>query len=91
MLLQRLDNLIYIRLGFCVFCFHRINFVRRFLKNAEKAFFFFIFIKTFQLRHNAGKESPHLAEILRFHIIQRRFGEIRHLLLRSRSVLKDQR
>ena len=75
--LQRLDNLIYIRLGFCVFRFHRINFVRRFLKNAEKAFFFFIFIKTFQLRHNAGKEIPHLAEILR---LSRRWRSIRYSL-----------
>ena len=88
MLLKRICDLFNIPLCLGIFVLHILNFRRLFLKESEESTFFFRF-KIFQFSDHICDQLTDFSQILHLHILQCCIGKICHLLLGSRSVLKD--
>ena len=88
MLFQSIRDLFHIHFRFGILILHILNLRRLLLKKAKKSPVLF-HIKILQLSDNTRNQIPHLAQILRLHILQRSIGKIRHLLLCPCSILQN--
>ena len=86
--LQLVDNLVHVRLGLVVARPKRLHLVDTALEEAEQPLLLGG-VEPAQLVDNAGDKIAHLAQIVRAHPLERRLGEIGHLLLRAGAVLHD--
>ena len=89
MIFQRFGNLVDIQFRLIIASFHLFHLVRRFLKHAEQAFFFFFIRReAFQLTDQIRHHFTDFTEIFCSDILQGRIGEIRNFLLGFSAVLQ---
>ena len=86
--LQLVHDLIHVRLGLVVARAKRLHLVDAALEEAEQPLLLGG-VEPAQLVDDAGDKIAHLAQIVRAHPLERRFGEIGHLFLRAGAVLHD--
>ena len=85
---QLVDDLVHVRLGLVVARAKRLHLVDAALEEAEQPLLLGG-VEPAQLVDDAGDKVAHLAQIVRAHPLERRLGEIGHLLLRAGAVLHD--
>ena len=79
-------NLVDIRLCLGILSFHGLDSARALLEDSKDALFLLL-VKTAKLLHHSLKQLAHFSQILCPHILQRRLGKIRHLLLGPSPIL----
>ena len=88
MSLQRLHDLVHVRLDLVVARLQGRDFVGLALEEAEQPLLLFR-VEALEFRHDARDEVARLSQVLGAHPLERGFGKIGHLLLSARPVGED--